>query len=121
MSVTKNEVLAKLEEAVAENGADHTAECKYARNNQPHCIAGVVLAKLGASVSQLSEMDWGFGSLSEYEPEELGIEKIEEATGVELDVDAYNTLAQAQLVQDSGYVQVSNKSWGTALEVAREA
>ena len=110
-----------LENIVKANGYDHTAECQYmdAETNQPICIAGQVVYRLGGrdALEQLIEnrainltLDYAvFDSVKNDERHNADV-----ARDLGLTEDALELLAQAQIIQDEG------EPWGEALGRVKE-
>ena len=110
-----------LENIVKENGYDHTAECQYmdAETNQPICIAGQVVYRLGGSdaLEQLIEnraisLTLDFAAFDSVKNDELHNSQVVRDLG--LTDDALKLLAHAQLIQDEG------EPWGEALGRVKE-
>lgn len=118
-----NEVIEVLEQIVAEYGPETTRACYYKQTadyepetdgdpgngllgdpgDQPHCIAGVFVHKLGgpealfelAEHEAITDVSYGNGAV---------------LAGLGVTLDGAAVLGQAQQFQDSGY------DWGTAIE-----
>lgn len=114
-----SDVLAKLEEIVAEYGEDHKydpdrvrAECNYAEpNGDPSCVAGHVFFRLDPDLFESIREAEATSQISQT------VCDIESKYHVELPLTrlASTVLLTAQSRQDSGY------SWGVALEEAKKA
>jgi hypothetical protein len=123
MHITKGRALSALQYAVTLRGADYidpasgsgSPGCTYVRDGEPACIGAVALVHLGVDLDILQEADTqqaedGFDpSLASSEMQEhLWISEV----GAERA--AWKILAEAQRAQDNG------RTWGRALELARE-
>lgn len=111
--ITSAQIIEKLEEVVAEFGADYVYQrpdgkplmggegCMYVHGSSPGCIAAQVFVKLGYSLETLGQYE-GKQAMS-----------VAKAVGGFTAKAAY-TLRVAQEVQDGGH------SWGTALRRAKD-
>jgi hypothetical protein len=127
-NITKKKIISVLEDVVEEYGSDHKAECVYWDHayREPVCIAGVAFVKLGATGSQMVNIQDTLGSLNRYnakkvkpdltygyqEPNLPVVKTLEKLLDLTIDADAYEVLAHAQYIQDS------HKTWGEALKTA---
>ena len=115
--ITFDMALEALNAAVEEKGADYVYEgegtfCAYVASDQPSCIVGNALHRLGVSIPTLVEMDHctvGGEAISSRK-----ILEVLEGSGFILDNDAVMFLATAQVLQDAEI------PWGDAVRMARE-
>lgn len=100
--VTLKQVVQTTREIVDEFGAGHVAECYYVRDEQPMCIAGVIMYRTGlATLEELKKMEGApFFNTWVYD-------KVEHETARFID--------NLQREQDAG------RSWGQAWSVATKS
>lgn len=105
INASPDEVLALLEEVVAEYGEDYvypghntTGGCVYTKDGAPSCLVGHALTRLGVPVDFLSEHN------------DFAVSNIQRLT---MDEEVLDMLQTAQETQDIGC------TWGHALEDAR--
>lgn len=131
-TITRDDVLTALDEAVAEKGADYvyprrTTEnsqpefgggCDYVRDGAPSCIAANALHRLGVPVETLQILDHlapgGVGIDTRGVPAVLRAAGFEPGSAYDHH-GALGTLRKAQCRQDQGV------AWGEAAKAAHEA
>jgi len=114
--IDATKVIELLEAVVKDIGEGHTAECLYRgfstetgeSNDEPGCIAGQVVYKLGG-LDALKSLSEG-GIISNYENRPVLV-------GLGFDEDAIRVLSLAQRVQDIG--EEGTRTWGQALKYAK--
>lgn len=115
--ITFDMALEALNAAVDEKGSDYVYKgvgsiCTYAAFDEPSCIVGNALHRLGVSIPTLVKMDQcSFGGSVITSPKVL---EVLEDSGFALDDDAVTLLSAAQSLQDD------NVPWGVAVRAARE-
>lgn len=115
--ITFDMALEALNAAVDEKGDDYVYKevgsiCTYAAFDEPSCIVGNVLHRLGVPIPTLVEMDQcSLGGAVITSPKVL---EVLEDSGFTLDNDAVTLLYAAQTLQDDAV------PWGVAVRAARE-
>lgn len=109
--------LEALNAAVDEKGSDYVYEGgrmsrTYAAYDEPSCIVGNALHRLGVSISTLTEMDRR--TIDGAAISSRKVLDVLEGSGFILDNDAVMLLATAQVLQDAEI------PWGDAVRMARE-
>jgi hypothetical protein len=113
------QILEALKSAVNAAGPDTKRECKYVVEAEPgkfeaHCIAGTVLADLGAPLSTLFEYeDVNIPAIQDRNPWS-GTRGSGPKLPFEIDEPGWRILDAAQMIQDAG------NDWGYALESAED-
>ena len=110
-------VLEALNAVVDEKGGDYVYEGgrmsrTYAAYDEPSCIVGNALHRLGVSISTLVEMDRR--TIDGAAISSRNVLEVLEGSGFILDNDAVMLLATAQVLQDAEI------PWGDAVRMARE-
>ena len=110
-------VLEALNAVVDEKGGDYVYEGgrmsrTYAAYDEPSCIVGNALHRLGVSISTLTEMDRR--TIDGAAISSRNVLEVLEGSGFILDNDAVMLLATAQVLQDAEI------PWGDAVRMARE-
>lgn len=115
--ITLDMALEALNAAVEEKGADYVYEgegtfCAYVAFDEPSCIVGNALHRLGVSIPTLVKMDkCAIGGAVISSPKVLDVL---EDSGFILDDEAVMLLSTAQVLQDD------DVPWGDAVRAARE-
>lgn len=115
--ITFDMALEALNAAVDEKGADFVYQgegtfCTYAAYDEPSCIVGNALHRLGVSISTLEKMDHCMiGGAVISSPKVLDVL---EDSGFDLDYEAIVLLSTAQVLQDD------EVPWGDAVRAARD-
>jgi hypothetical protein len=110
-----SEVLDLLTKIVSEQGEDFIyqplpgtdGQCQYVHGDQPRCLVGHVLFRLGVPLDALRELDDGTGA-------NIGVVDLAWALNLDMPAEAQNALSAAQDRQDGG------ETWGVALQAARD-
>lgn len=115
--ITFDMVLEALNAAVDEKGSDYVYEGgrmsrTYVAYDEPSCIVGNALHRLGVSISTLTEMDRR--TIDGAAISSRKVLDVLEGSGFILDNDAVMLLATAQVLQDAEI------PWGDAVRMARE-
>lgn len=110
-------VLEALNAVVDEKGGDYVYEGgrmsrTYVAYDEPSCIVGTALHRLGVSISTLTEMDRR--TIDGAAISSRNVLEVLEGSGFILDNDAVMLLATAQVLQDAEI------PWGDAVRMARE-
>lgn len=115
--ITFDMALEALNAAVDEKGDDYVYQgegtfCAYVASDEPSCIVGNALHRLGVSIPTLAKMDkCAIGGAVITSRKVL---EVLEDSGFTLDDDAVILLSTAQTLQDD------NVPWGVAVRAARE-
>lgn len=115
--ITFDMALEALNAAVDEKGSDYVygggrMSRTYAAYDEPSCIVGNALHRLGVSISTLTEMDRR--TIDGAAISSRKVLEVLEGSGFILDNDAVMLLATAQVLQDAEI------PWGDAVRMARE-
>lgn len=115
--ITFDMALEALNAVVDEKGGDYVYEGgrmsrTYVVYDEPSCIVGNVLHRLGVSISTLTEMDRR--TIDGAAISSRKVLEVLEGSGFILDNDAVMLLATAQVLQDAEI------PWGDAVRMARE-
>ena len=106
-AITEDQYFEALESAVAERGEGYTYDgpsgCVYEHNNQPSCLIGLAVTKLGAPIELLKEWD---------ECRNVEGSGITDVAPVGMPDKVVKFYAAAQRAQDDG------DTWGEALGAA---
>lgn len=115
--ITFDMALEALNAAVDEKGSDYVYEGgrtsrTYVAYDEPSCIVGNALHRLGVSISTLTEMDRR--TIDGAAISSRKVLEVLEGSGFIIDNDAVMLLATAQVLQDAEI------PWGDAVRMARE-
>lgn len=119
VTITKEDALRALREAVAEKGAEYVYElendldsCKYVKDGEASCLVGNALHRLGVPIEVLTELDYAYLGNTSATIDQTAALDVLMAHSVTLSSEAVTALQNAQRSQDR------TDTWGKALRAA---